>query len=325
MAQVENFSLWVDFLERGFIDSTFETYLQESYINGATSNPAIFAQALASQSYENAIEELKELDAKRRYETLAIEDIQAAAKALMPKYTQGNYGFVSIEIDPFLCDDAAASIEEGKRLYRSIGYENVMIKVPATAAGYEVMQALIAEGIHVNATLVFLPEQVKGCLSAFSKGYLQQTSTKVKAVISIFVSRYDRVVDELLIGSGITKMLTGIYNASVLYAMIEQSHLDFVTTLFASTSVKNNEVDAAYYVKALMASASINTAPLATIDAFLAAPSFKAKLPIDSAKVSRHFELLRTKGIDLDEVGKKLLDDAIVQFKEAFSTILKTI
>ena len=57
--------------------------------------------------------------AKAKYEALAIEDIQKAADALRPLYEQSDDGYVSIEVDPYLCDDAVGTIEEGRRLFRT--------------------------------------------------------------------------------------------------------------------------------------------------------------------------------------------------------------
>jgi len=154
------FSLWADFIERDYLDNEFKDLIEKKIINGATSNPAIFKNAiLSSDAYIAQLESLGEISAKEKYEAVAIYDIQKAADILKPLHDRGDDGYVSIEVDPFYCDDAAATIAEGKRLFAAIARPNVMIKVPATDAGYEAMEALSAEGIPVNATLIFKKEQ----------------------------------------------------------------------------------------------------------------------------------------------------------------------
>ncbi len=165
----EKFALWVDFIERDFIGTTMKELVDKKIINGATSNPAIFKNAfLNSPAYKDEIAQLKgTMTPKAIYETLAIKDIQAAADVLRPLFDKGDDGFVSIEVDPTLANDAQATIDEGKRLYKMINRPNVMIKVPATDAGYKAMEALVADGISVNATLIFSLTESLSCAKAF--------------------------------------------------------------------------------------------------------------------------------------------------------------
>ena len=209
----EKFSLWADFIERDYLDNGFKALIKEGIINGATSNPSIFKSAiLTSPAYQRQIEELSGLDAKAKYEALAIYDIQKAADILRPLYDKGDDGYVSIEVDPMLCDDTAATVDEGRRLYKMIDRPNVMIKVPATEAGYGAMRALVSDGIAVNATLVFSKEQALAAADAFAEG--QKEGASVDTVISVFVSRIDRALDTELAANGITPALAGIYNAA---------------------------------------------------------------------------------------------------------------
>jgi transaldolase len=149
------FSLWADFIERDYLDGEFKELIDKGIINGATSNPAIFKSAiLNSPAYKTQLDSLQGLDAKAKYEALAIYDITKAADILRPLFDTGDDGYVSIEVDPFLCDDAEATFLEGKRLFETINRPNVMIKVPATNAGYEAMERLTSLGIPV--TLIML-------------------------------------------------------------------------------------------------------------------------------------------------------------------------
>jgi len=319
------FSLWADFIEREYLDNEFKDLIDKKIINGATSNPAIFKNAiLSSDAYIAQLESLDDLSPKEKYEAVAIYDIQKAADVLHPLYQKGDDGYVSIEVDPYLCDDAEATIEEGKRLYKAIGRENVMIKVPATDAGYVAMEALVAEGIAVNATLIFKKEQALACLDAFDKG-IQKAGKAVDTVISIFVSRVDRALDKLLSKHNIQTALTGIYNSAMIYDAIMEANIPSCRALFASTGVKDDSLPPYYYVEKLLAYNSVNTAPIETILAFDADGKKEKALPIDQAIIMEHFAKLQDIGIDLNSVLDKLVEDGLEAFKEAFGEILEAL
>jgi len=319
------FSLWADFIERDYLDNEFKELIAKKIINGATSNPAIFKNAiLSSDAYLSQLESLGDISAKEKYEAVAIYDIQKAADILKPLHDRGDDGYVSIEVDPFYCDDAAATIAEGKRLFAAIARPNVMIKVPATDAGYEAMEALSAEGIPVNATLIFKKEQAVACAEAFSRGTAKY-GKKVDTVISIFVSRVDRALDKILAEHKIEVSLTGIYNSSEIYVAIEAMQVEGCRALFASTGVKDDSLPPYYYVQKLLAYNSVNTAPIDTIKAFDATGIQEKALPIASSVVREHMQKLQSIGIDLDRVLQKQIDDGLEAFKEAFKEILEAL
>ena len=318
----EKFALWADFIERDYLDNEFKQLINDGVINGATSNPAIFKNAiLTSPAYKKQLAELSGLDAKSKYEAVAIFDIQKAADILRPLYDKGDDGYVSIEVDPMLCDEAEATIAEGVRLHKSIGRPNVMIKVPATEAGYVAMKSLVAEGIAVNATLVFSKAQALSCAEAFEAGQ-KKSGSSVDTVISVFVSRIDRALDDILIEKGITPALTGNYNAADIYSAIEAQNVARCRTLFASTGVKGDTLRPSYYIDELLAPHSVNTAPVETIAAFVKGGDKMVKLPIDSNLIQQHFVALKSVGIDFDAVLQKQIDDGLEAFKEAFAEIL---
>ena len=324
-----NFSLWLDFVERDYLKNEFSALIEKGIINGATSNPSIFASAITtSPAYKTQLSELEGKSPKEKYEALAIEDIRTAAQALRPLYDEGNDGYISIEVDPFLSNDTQGTIEEGKRLFEAIAEPNVMVKVPATSAGYEAMQALLSMGISVNATLIFSPDQAKRCLKAMRIGietFEADGGLRVEAVISVFVSRFDRLLDADLASEGIDVSKTGIYNAAKIYNSIEQTHTPSIKTLFASTGVKGDELPADYYIRELLAAHSVNTAPLATIEAYIANPEGREKLPLEDADINGYFTKLSDCGFDMDEVYKDLLNDGLKAFEEAFATMLDTL
>ena len=317
-----NFSLWADFIERDFLDNGFRELIEKGIVNGATSNPAIFKSAiLTSPAYKEQLETLGNVSPKEKYEALALFDIQKAADLLRPLYDRGNDGYVSIEVDPYLCDDADGTINEGKRLHAAIGRPNVMIKVPATEAGYEAMTALVSEGIPVNATLVFSKEQAVSSADAFARA-VQTSGKHVDTVISVFVSRIDRALDGELGDKGIETAKAGIYNAAAIYAAVEAKNVPGCRTLFASTGVKGDNLPTAYYVEGLLAPRSVNTAPIPTIDAFVQSNDRTVKLPIDPEKIDALFGAIKAAGIDFDAVVDQQMADGLDAFKEAFSEIL---
>jgi len=319
------FSLWADFIQRDYLDNEFQLLINKKMINGATSNPAIFKNAiLDSDAYITQLQSLDDMDAKGKYEALAVYDIQKAADILQPLYDAGDDGYVSIEVDPRLCDDAHATIEEGIRLHATIARKNVMIKVPATQAGYKAMEELVAQGIAVNATLIFKKEQAVACAEAFAKG-IKRFGATVPTVISVFVSRVDRVLDQHLQQHNIEVALSGIYNAADIYATVEAMGVAGCRTLFASTGVKDDSLPAHYYIEKLLAYHSVNTAPVETIKAFDLHGKKEAALPIPEDIIAQHMAKIKESGVDLDEVLDRLIEDGLEAFKEAFQEILEAL
>lgn len=325
-----NFSLWCDFLERDFIDKDFDELIKKGIINGATSNPAIFKNAiLSSSAYDAAKEEFRKKEPKKLYEILATADIRSAAESLLKNFINGDDGFVSIEVDPCFADDAEAMYREGKHLYSTIGMPNVMIKIPATKAGYEAMRDLLKKGISVNATLVFSPEQTAKCIEAIKEGitgfrrYFPKANLP-KTVISIFVSRFDRLLDEKMAAAGLPTGKIGTMNASKCYNIIAKENLNYVKPLFASTGVKGDDLPKDYYVSELMYPGCVNTAPLDTIEAFVSGDQ-KPKTPPSDEEIEEFFARVTEAKIDMKKAYKKLLDDGLAAFEEAFKEIIKTL
>ena len=323
------FSLWLDFIERDYLKNEFSKLLEKGTVNGATSNPAIFAKAITtSPAYKEQLDALVGKTAKEKYEALAIEDIKTAAQMLRPLYDDGNDGYISIEVDPFLCNDTEGTIEEGKRLFKAIAEPNVMVKIPATQAGYDAMTALMADGISVNATLVFSPKQAIQCFKAMRRGIQQGEkygACRVEGVISVFVSRFDRALDAELEQAGIDSTKTGIYNAAKIYNMIEGHEVPNIRALFASTGVKGDVLEPNYYIKGLMAAHSVNTAPLATIEAHIKTSDTKEALPIEPSVLNGYFMRLEDTDFNMEKIYKQLLDEGLVAFEESFKDMLEQI
>ena len=325
------FSLWVDFIEREFIGTQLKEMIANEVIDGATSNPSIFANAITtSAAYKEQLEQLDGKSAKEKYEALAVADIKAAAQELRVCYDSGFEGYVSIEVDPFLSNDTEGTIEEGIRLFNEIGEPNVMIKVPATEAGYEAMRVLMSRGISVNATLIFSPEQAIKTVEAMQKGikdFQQFDEGRVEGVVSIFVSRFDRKLDPQLEKLGIEKSQTGIMNAAKIYNIVQEFNEPSIKPLFASTGVKERQgLPKDYYITSLCAKHSINTAPIETIEAYEASGKRgDLALPIDESVLESYFTKLSENGIDMEQVYSELMAEGLSAFEEAFAKMLQTL
>lgn len=314
------FALWADFIERTFLEEGFKELISKGIINGATSNPAIFKNAiLTSPAYKEQLSTLAHLSPKEKYEAVAIYDIQSAADILRPLYDDGDDGYVSIEVDPFLCDDTEATVAEGIRLHKSINRPNVMIKVPATEAGYRAMEELASQGIAVNATLIFSVEQALKCAEAFARA---SHKASVDTVISVFVSRIDRAIDETLREKGVKTGWMGILNAADIYNRVEALSVPRCRVLFASTGVKGDEYRASYYIDELLAPNSVNTAPIGTIDAFVQGGDRVVKLPLSQQQIDEHSGAVRNAGVDMAQVIQIQIDEGLDAFKAAFNDIL---
>ena len=318
-----NYSLWCDFIERDFLENRFQEIIKDEIIQGATSNPAIFESSISnSVAYKQQLDMLQANNAKTIYEELALTDIKRAAFLLSDLHKEDNDdGFISIEVDPLLCDDAQGTIEEGLRLHSSINAENVMIKVPATEAGYIAMRELTSKGIHVNATLIFSPQQAHKCAQALDEG-IKDSNKDIKAVVSVFVSRFDRMCDSDFVSKGLEPSKLGIINATKCYHEVNKFKNKNIRTLFASTGVKGNELAPSYYIDNLIFPHSVNTAPLATIEDWLK-DGVKEETEIMSEKeCDLYFKALEDKKVNMKKIYDDLLNQGLEAFKISFKDLL---
>ena len=321
-----NYTIWCDFIEREFLENEFQKLINDEIIHGATSNPAIFQQSIcSSDAYTQQKNMLQANENKKIYEELAITDIKRAASILKPLYEKdANDGFISLEVDPTLCDDEQGTIEEGIRLHSQIGFDNVMIKIPATEAGYSAMEHLTSLGINVNATLIFSPEQAKKCADALNKG-IKKSGKDTKGVVSVFVSRFDRMLDHRLHEKNLPTGQTGIVNATLCYHEVTKNSNGNVRTLFASTGVKGDELKPSYYIDELIFPNSVNTAPLATIKAWMEDGKKEESKILSVNECMEYFDTLKAHGIDINNAYKALLQDGLSAFKVSFEELLNKV
>lgn len=201
-------SIWLDFIRRSLIDSGELEALIARGVTGVTSNPTILEKAIAgSADYDEALRELVD-EGKTNdeiYLALALDDIRRAADLFRPVWdaTEGADGYVSLEANPKLAHDTEGTIAEARTLFKVLGRPNAMIKVPATAEGIPAIEALIAEGINVNVTLIFSLDHYEAAARAYIAGIERLLSRggdprRVASVASFFVSRIDTAVDKKL-------------------------------------------------------------------------------------------------------------------------------
>src|SRR4249920_4007000 len=203
-------SVWLDYIRRDLLTSgELKRLIEEDGLRGMTSNPAIFEKAITGSTlYADLLNSLRsrtDLDAKGRYEILAIRDIQDAADFLRPVYlsTKRRDGYVSLEVSPYLANDTKGTIEEARRLWKAVGRENLMVKVPATPEGIPAIRQLLEDGLNINITLLFAQSAYEKVAEAYTAA-LEARSAKgqdishIASVASFFVSRIDTLVDSKL-------------------------------------------------------------------------------------------------------------------------------
>ena len=336
---------WLDFISRKIIKNGELHALVESGLRGVTSNPTIFCNAITgSNDYDDALRahlaRHPGASAEDLYEALTVADVRDAADILRPVYdrTEGADGFVSLEVSPLLAHDTAGTIAEARRLWRAVDRPNLMIKVPGTAEGVPAIEALIAEGIHVNVTLLFSLGQHEAIARAFVAG-LQRTAepSRVQSVASFFVSRVDNVVDKALGGREDGADLRGriaVANAKRAYALYERifSEAPFRALagrgarvqrpLWASTGTKNPAYSDLLYVETLVGPNTVNTLPPATLAALRdhgrARDSIREGLAEADAQVAR----LPALGIDLEAITATLQTEGVALFAKSYRELL---
>ena len=156
-------------------------------------------------------------------------------------------------------------------------------------------------------------------------GFEASGGGRCEAVISVFVSRFDRLLDGDLEKEALDVSKTGIYNAAKIYNLIEANHTPSVRTLFASTGVKGDTLAADYYMRELLAPHSVNTAPLATIESYISTKATAPKFPLEESEVNGYFIKLADNGFDMDEVYAQLLKEGLEAFEKAFEEMLDTL
>lgn len=352
-------SVWLDFIRRNLITSgELAKHIEEDGLRGMTSNPAIFEKAIAgSTDYDNIIEAArknKETDAKAVYEHIAIADIKDAADLLKPVYAEskGRDGYISLEVSPYLAHDTEGTIEEAKRLWKTIARPNVMIKVPATKEGLPAIRNLIGSGINVNVTLLFSQNMYAEVVEQYISGVEDLAKaggdlSKIASVASFFISRIDTAIDTMLedkIKKSSDKkeqeLLKGLLGkvaiangkqtyqsyqslfSSPRWKALEAKGAHTQRVLWASTSTKNPNYPDTIYVDELIGPDTVNTIPPATYSAFRDHGKLNNTLTANVEEAAQVMNNLKKSGISIDEVTDKLLIQGVELFADAFKQLL---
>ena len=339
-------SAWLDSLSRSMLETGELAALIDDGVAGVTANPAIIEKAvLGGDDYDAALARLggRPRTAVELYETLAIDDVVAAADVLRPVYerSEGLDGYASLEVAPAIAHDAERTIASARDLWTRLDRPNVMIKIPATGAGVEAIRRSVAEGINVNVTLLFSVRTYARVIDAYLSGLEDrlergQPIEHVRSVASFFVSRVDGVVDPLLQQRGRADLAgeAGIANARHAYARFQaafaggrfdalRAHGAHVQRpLWASTGVKHPAYRDVRYVEELAGPDTVNTMPLATLRAFADHGEARDALSGSGAAAAGTLGELSAAGIDLEDVAGRLLDDGIDAFSGAMDRLL---
>jgi transaldolase len=338
-------SIWLDFIDRAILtNGELERRIREDAVTGETTNPTIFEKALAEGSaYDDQLATLSAegtVDPAAIFESLETEDVRTACDIFRPVYdrTKATDGYVSIECSPNVANDANATISEARRLWKTVNRPNVMVKVPGTPDGVVAVRRLLADGINVNITLLFSIDAYSTVIDAYLAGLQDRLRTgepidRIASVASFFVSRVDTEIDKRLTVTDL-KGKAAIANAKLAYALFQQKFAGAAwddlarqgarvqRPLWASTSTKNPTYRDVMYVEQLIGPNTVNTMPVATIDAFHDHGETARTIDADVAGARRVIQQVEAAGISMREVTDKLLVDGLASFQKSWDTML---
>lgn len=352
-------SVWLDYIRRDLLRSgKLRRLIEDDGLRGMTSNPSIFEKAiLESHDYDPDIEELamEGRTPAEIYDIMSIRDVKDAADEFRGVYenSSGQWGYVSLEVNPHLAHDTNATIEEARRLWDALFRPNVFIKVPATDAGLPAIRQLISEAINVNVTLLFGLPRYRQVIEAYLAGIEDRLSHdepvgNVASVASFFVSRMDTLIDPLLekiiAADGdkaeLARKLHGqvaVANSKLAYQIYKEAFgsdrfrklasrgARIQTLLWASTSTKRPDYSDVKYVDELVGPNTINTIPVDTLDAYREHGRPEARIEQDVTGAGRVLEQLRELGIDMDQVTKQLEEEGYRKFCEPYDHLMETL
>ena len=339
-------SVWIDTLSRSMLTSGELAGLIDQGARGVTDNPTILDKAITgSADYDDDIRRMARLGKSPEaiYEVLAIDDVGRAADLLRPVYNllDATDGFVSLEVNPHKDYDTAASIAEVRRFAAILNRPNVLFKVPATDQGIPAIEQLISEGINENITLMFSLAQYQAVAEAYLNGLerLQRAGgdiTRVASVASFFVSRVDTAVDHKLqtIGAMDLQGHIAIANAKMAYVRfraimgtqrwqaLARAGARPQRPLWASTGTKNPRYPDSHYADNLIGPSTVNTMPLATLQAFLDHGVIAPRVEMGWDEAQYQLARLADLGIELDIITEQLTEDGVNIFAESYDHLL---
>jgi transaldolase len=355
-------SVWYDNISRGIILRGELKRMVDEGVLGVTSNPTIFDKAISGSSdYDGQLQELVErkpnIGVAEIIQALMVKDIQMATDFLMPVYekTWCGDGYVSVEVTPSKARDTKATIEEVRHLWSRINRKNLMIKIPATKEGLPAIEQAISEGINVNVTLIFSVERYSEVAKAYISGLERRMKSgqpldHVASVASVFVSRIDTLIDELLqkkmnlTSNPVQKqqchILLGkaaVANTKMVYQefkkvfgtpqfnTLKKKGANVQRPLWGSTGTKNPAYSDLLYVDTLIGPHTVNTVPPATYASILDHSHPEHSIESDLPAAQKVLEDLAEAGIDLQWALKKLEDDGVAAFAKSFDGLFRSL
>jgi transaldolase/glucose-6-phosphate isomerase len=348
-------SIWLDNIRRQMITSGQLTALVQQGLLGMTSNPTIFEKAIGgSHDYDETLQRLIETGAtvEQIYDALTIEDVGLAADTFYPVFRHTNRvdGYVSIEVSPKLAHDTQATLDDARRLWKTLNRPNVMIKIPATSEGLPAIEEALFEGLNVNVTLMFSMKHYLAVTEAYLRALERRVAAglridQIASVASFFVSRVDVLLDKELEkivqaegpNAGLAASLLGkaaVANSQLVYERYREifggdrfkrlagmgAHLQRV--LWASTSTKNPHYPDTLYVDTLIGPDTVNTVPPETLDAILDHTVVRRTVDADLDAARQVAAELATLGFDLNAVGEQLSVEGVDKFAKSFDGLL---
>jgi transaldolase/glucose-6-phosphate isomerase len=354
-------SVWFDQMERRLVSSgKLQKLIDEDDLRGLTSNPTIFEKAIAgSEDYDSQLRQLAAQNKSRDeiYDEIVIEDIGNAADVFKPVYkkTKGVDGFCSLEVSPLLARDTKRTIEEAKRLFKRLGRDNVMIKIPATDEGIPAIEEAIFSGINVNITLIFSNDVHAKVMEAYIRG-LERRAEKglpigdIGSVASFFVSRIDAQADkqieariaqttdpnekrelESLMGKIAIANAKGAYQefkkvfGTERFKKLAAKGARVQRPLWASTGTKSPRYSDVLYVESLIGPDTVDTIPPATYEAFRNHGKVRMTLEENLPEAMATLKKFEAKGFSLAKITAQLTIDAVKSFEDSFVSLMDTI
>ncbi len=347
-------SIWLDDLSRDrIVSGGLQKLIAEKNVVGVTTNPTIFANALANgTSYSAHVAELAAAGTSVHDAVFEIttDDVAAASDIFRPVYDRSNGvdGRVSIEVEPGLAHDAAGTIAQAKQLWAKVNRPNAMIKIPATLEGLEAITETIAAGISVNVTLIFSLARHQQVIDAYIAGLEKAQAnghdlSGIHSVASFFVSRVDTEIDARLTAIGTEEALAlkskaGVANAQLAYDVFEKA---FATDraqallaaganrqrpLWASTGVKDPSLPDTLYVTNLVAADVVNTMPEKTMEATFDHGVITGDTITGSyAEAQGVLDALAAVGVSYDDVTAVLESEGVSKFIVSWGELLETV
>jgi transaldolase len=337
-------SLWIDEITRRMLDDgTLRRYIDEWSVTGLTSNPTIFEKAIAGGNYDAAIA-TKAAQGKHGEELfieLALEDLRRAADLFRPAHeaSAGVDGWVSMEVSPLLASDTAGSIASALRIHRAAQRANLFVKIPGTPAGVPAIEQAIFEGVPINVTLLFSPEQYLASAQAYLRGLERRLEAgrdlKVASVASLFVSRWDKAVESRVpaemrnrLGLAIAGQ-TYVAYLKILHSerwqKLEKLGARPQRLLMASTGTKDPAESPTLYAEALIAPDTVDTLPLKTLEALAALDAVPRLMETDPSRADAQVQRFTSVGIDIAAIADQLQREGAEAFVKSWNSLMQSV